>query len=116
MFIKRALHQINCPSIKEPENLLDSEGIRPDGVTAFPYKQGKCLTWDFTCVNTLQDNFLFECAKEVGKAVIGGEKRNDVTYEKLHKNYIFVPIAVEAFGSWGPRGLMFVKEIGRKIQ
>ena len=38
------------------------------------------------------------------------------TYEKLLRNYIFVPIAVETFGSWGPRGLEFIKEIGRKIQ
>ena len=37
-------------------------------------------------------------------------------YEKLLRNYIFVPIAVETFGLWGPRGLKFVKEIGRKIQ
>jgi hypothetical protein len=116
MLIKRALNQIDCPSIIEPENLLDSEGIRPDGVTAFPYKHGKCLTWDFTCVNTLQDTFLFECAKEAGKAAIGGEKRKDVTYEKLLRNYIFVPIAVETFGSWGKRGLKFIKEIGKKIQ
>ena len=72
--------------------------------------------WDFTCVNTVKDTFLFECAKESGKAAIGGEKRKDRTYEKLLRNYIFVPIAVETFGSWGPRGLKFVKEIGRKIQ
>ena len=50
------------------------------------------------------------------KAAIGGEKRKEVTYEKLLRNYIFVPIAVETFGSWGPRGLKFIKEIGRKIQ
>ena len=44
------------------------------------------------------------------------KKRKDVTYEKLLRNYIFVPIAVETFGSWGLRGLKFVKEIGKKIQ
>ena len=31
-------------------------------------------------------------------------------------DYIFVPIAVETFGSWGPKGLKFIKEIGKKIQ
>ena len=50
------------------------------------------------------------------KAAIGGEKRTDVTHEKLLRNYIFVPIAVETFGSWGPRGLKFIKEIGSKIK
>ena len=55
---------------------------------------------------------VFECAKEADKAAIG----KDVIYEKLLRNYIFVPIAVESFGTWGPRGLKFIKEIGRKIQ
>jgi hypothetical protein len=67
-------------------------------------------------LSTTKGTFLFECAKEAGKAAIGGEKRKDVTYEKLLRNYIFVPIAVETFGSWGPRGIKFIKEIGRKIQ
>ena len=56
-----------------------------------------------------------QCAKEAGKAVIGGEKKKNNHYEKLLRNYIFVPIAVETFGSWGPKGLKFIKEIGKKI-
>ena len=36
-------------------------------------------------------------------------------YEKLLRNYIFVPITVKTFGSWEPKGLKFIKEIGRKI-
>ena len=44
------------------------------------------------------------------------EYEKDITYEKLLRKYIFVSIAVETFGSWGPRGLKFIKEIGRKIQ
>ena len=35
---------------------------------------------------------------------------------KLLRNYSFVPIAVETFVSWGPLGLNFIKEIGRKIK
>ena len=64
----------------------------------------------------MKDTFLFECAKEAGKTAIGGEKKKDGHYEKLLRNYIFVPIAVETFGSWGPKGLKFIKEIGKKIQ
>ena len=29
---------------------------------------------------------------------------------------MFVPVAVETFGSWGPIGLNFIKDIGRKIR
>ena len=117
VLIKRALAQLEIPSILEPQHLIDSEGRVPDGVTAFPYKQGKCLTWDFTCINTICDTFLFQCAKEAGKAAVGGEKRKKSHYdEKLLKNYLFVPVAVETFGSWGPIGFKFIKEIGKKIQ
>ena len=117
VLIKRALAQLEIPSILEPHHLIDSEGRVPDGVTAFPFKQGKCLTWDFTCINTICDTFLFQCAKQAGQAAVGGEKRKKAHYDdKLLKNYIFVPIAVETFGSWGPIGFKFIKDIGRKIQ
>ena len=36
--IKRALSQINFPSILEPSNLVGVEGLIPDGVTVFPYR------------------------------------------------------------------------------
>ena len=63
-----------------------------------------CFCWYF--------RFLLVFAHEPVKL----KKRKDVTYETLLRNYIFVPIAVETFGSWGTRGLKFIKEIGRKIQ
>ena len=59
----------------EPKNLLNSQGLIPDGVIAFPYKQGKCLTWDFTCINTICDSYLFENAKESGKGAEAAKKK-----------------------------------------
>ena len=115
--IKRALAQINYPSILEPTNLIGAEGlIRPDGVTHFAYKQGKSLTWDFTCVDTLCDSYVHESAKEAGKAAQMAEVRKHNKYKDLKDNYMFTPIAVETFGSWGPESLKFIKEIGNKIQ
>ena len=37
-------------------------------------------------------------------------------YKDLKDNYLFTPIAIETFGSWGPESLKFIKEVGRKIQ
>ena len=34
----------------------------------------------------------------------------------LETTYIFVPITVETFGSWGATGLKFISEIGRNIE
>ena len=52
----------------EPSNLIGVEGLIPDGITHFPYKQGKSLTWDFTCVDTVCDSYVLDSAKEAGKA------------------------------------------------
>ena len=115
--IKRALAQINYPSMLEPSNLIGVEGsIRPDGITHFAYKQGKCLTWDFTCVDTLCDSYVHDTAKEAGKAAKMAETRKNNKYRDLKNNYLFTPIAVETFGSWGPESLKFIKDIGKQIQ
>ena len=37
-------------------------------------------------------------------------------YIDLTNNYLFTPIAIETYGSWGPESLKFIKEVGRKIQ
>ena len=114
--IKRALAQINFPSMLEPSNLIGVEGLIPDGITHFPYKQGKSLTWDFTCVDTVCDSYVHDSAKEAGKAEKNAETRKHNKYKDLKDNYLFTPIAIETFGSWGPESLKFIKEVGRKIQ
>lgn len=114
--IKRALAQINFPSILEPPNLIGVEGLIPDGVTVFPYKQGRCLAWDFTCVDTLCDTYIFDSTHEAGKAAKIAESKKNNKYKDLEANYFFTPIAVETFGSWGHESLKFIKDIGKKIQ
>ena len=114
--IKRALGQINFPSALEPSNLVGVENLIPDGVTVFPYRHGKCLTWDYTCIDTLCDTYVVESSREGGKAAKIAESKKKNKYKELEDNYEFVPIAMETFGSWGPEGLKFIKEIGKKIQ
>ena len=114
--IKRALAQINIPSMLEPSNLLGVEGLTPDGITHFPYKQGKCLTWDYTCVDTLCDSYVRDTAKEAEKAAKLAETKKHNKHRDLKDNYLFTPIAMETFGSFGPESLRFIKEVGKKIQ
>ena len=109
-------HKLTVLQCLNQKTLLDTEGLIPDGVTAFPYKQGKCLTWDFICINTISDSYLLETAKKAGKMALLAEMKKDQKYEKLMPNYYFVTIAIETFGTWGQRGLKFIKEIGGKLQ
>ena len=70
----------------------------------------------FTCVDTLCDSYVQDSAKEAGKAAKNAETRKHNKYKDLKDNYLFTPIAIETFGSWGPESLKFIKEVGRKIQ
>ena len=50
--ICRALRSAGIPSILEPVGLDRGDGKRPDGISTFPFSQGKAICWDATCVNT----------------------------------------------------------------
>ena len=113
--VKRALVSAEIPARREPLGLCRKDGKRPDGVTLFPYKQGKCLLWDATIVDTLADTYVSTNSKTSRKAAERAEKSKMILYEKLTKDYIFTPIAIETLGSWGKQGHELVKEIGRKI-
>ena len=47
--MKRALGSDQVPAIREPPGLVRIDFKRPEGLTLFPWSQGKSLVWDFTC-------------------------------------------------------------------
>ena len=85
-------------------------------MTLFPYKEGKSLVWDFTCVDTLASSYIKETSIRPGAAAEKAEKLKLSKYEEIRKDYFMVPIAVETFGAWGPEGAHLIKSIGKKIQ
>ena len=86
----------------EPPGLSRKDGKRPDGMTLFPYKEGRCLVWDFTCVNTIADSYLKDTCIQPGAGAEKAEKAKLSKYEEIRKDYYMVPIAVETFSAWGP--------------
>ena len=54
--ICRALKSAGIPSVLEPVGLNRGDGKRPDGITIFPFSQGKALCWNATCVNTFGES------------------------------------------------------------
>ena len=113
--IKRALSLADHPSRLEPVGLERKDGKRPDGLTLFPYKEGKCMVWDFTCVNTLAESHLKETSKRPGSAAEKAEKLKRSKYSELERDYYLVPIAVETCGGWGTEGAALIKSLGKII-
>ena len=76
--IRRALQTVGVPSlleVLEPTGIDRGDGKRPDGVTIFPYAEGKSLVWDATCVNTYTAAHLPATATAAGAAARDAEEK-----------------------------------------
>merc|ERR1712079_927855 len=92
--VKRALTTAEFPSRLEPTGLCRKDGKRPDGLTLFPYKMGKCLLWDVTCVDTFAESYISLTSVSSGSAAEKAEKGKIALYQELTNDYIFTPIAL----------------------
>ena len=60
--VYRALAASGVVAILEPRGLDRGDGRRPDGITVFPFRRGRMLMWDATCVNTFAGtNIIQKC-------------------------------------------------------
>ena len=101
----------------EPKYLFRDDGRRPDGATLDPWKAGRHLVWDFTCPDTLAPSHLANSAAHAGSAARKSEASEVAKYSRLRQKdeYIFVPIAVESLGTWGPSASELCKEVGARL-
>ena len=56
--ILRSLTQANIPATKVPNGLLRTDGMRSDGLTLLPWRDGHCLVQDVTIANTISSFLL----------------------------------------------------------
>ena len=113
--IKRALVSGNTAATREPLGVCRNDGKRPDGMSLYPYKQGKLLLWDFTCSDTLAMSHVEKSAKEAGSAAKEAETKKFNKYHELSHTYHLVPVSVETLGVWGETGLKFMKDVGKNL-
>ena len=99
----------------EPVGLDRGDGRRPDGLTVFPFSEGRSLCWDATCVDTYCDSALIESAIRPGAAADAAEVRKRTLYSSLTDRYRFEPLAVETSGVFGGGSAKFVVELGRRM-
>ena len=113
--IKKCLEKIGLPSILEPSGLDRSDGRRPDGITTFPWKHGKCLVWDATVVDAFSKSHIIASSIESESSAKSAEISKSRKYQSLVGNFYFQPFAFETTGCCGPSTSSFVEELGRKV-
>ena len=114
--VYRALAAAGVVATLEPRGLDRGDGRRPDGITIFPYRQGRMLMWDATCVNTFCSTHINECAITAGAAARAAEDRKRRRYEVIAQRYDFAPLAVETSGVLGPAFSELVLDIGTRVR
>ncbi|XP_055351591.1 uncharacterized protein LOC129597910 [Paramacrobiotus metropolitanus] len=104
------------PAKLEPRGTSHTTERRPDGCTTFAWKRGLCLAWDVTCVDTVALSHVKATSTTVGAAAVQAEDKKSRLYIYLAGRYLFVPIAFETMGPWGPSAIAFIKELGKRLQ
>ncbi|GAU95729.1 hypothetical protein RvY_07302 [Ramazzottius varieornatus] len=103
------------PAVLEPLGLSRDDGLRPDGKTMIPWKNGKELVWDVTVVDTLAKSYVGKTSEKVGAAAEDAEEKKIEKYQGIASQYLFVPLGFETFGSWGPAATELINAIGTKL-
>ena len=112
----RALAAAGIGAILEPVGLDRGGGKRPDGITVFPYRRGRMLMWDATCVNTFCKTNLIASASSAGAAALAAEESKRRKYAALAERYDFAPLAVETSGVLGSTFNDLLQDIGRRTR
>ena len=113
--IKRGLEQAGIPAWLEPVGLDRRDGRRPDGITVFPFSNGRSLAWDATCCDTFCKTNIGDTAHSPGSAATKAEERKRSFYSGITARHRFEPVAVETTGVFGKSTSKFIAELGRRI-
>ena len=114
--VKRTLESVKIPCHLEPSGLFRSDGKRPDGAPIVPWKGGKVLIWDATCLDTLAPSHLRLAVREAGAVADDAEFRKTQKYSNLVSSHYFVLLAVESLGVFGKEARSFLKELGQRVK
>ena len=97
--VQQVMMSAHIPSRLEPTGLMRLDGKRPDGVTLAPWKSGRLLVWDATCLDTLAALYRVHATSVPGKV-----ERKSRKYQGLPPGHLFAPITtIETLGAIGPR-------------
>ena len=112
--IKQTLTTANVPCHLEPAGLYGSDGKRRDGASVVPWKRGRILVWDVTCIDTLANSHRALALSEAGAVADDAEYRKKLKYNHLDSTHAFIPVAVETLGAFGREAQSFFREVARR--
>jgi len=114
--LARSLRSAEVPSVREPPGCSRADGKKPDGLTLVPWERGRSLVWDFTCVDTLCHSYIAQTEKVPGAAARLAEEKKRKKYAFLQDRFLFVPVAIETLGVYGPEANKFVAVLGERLK
>lgn len=107
--IKKTLMSAGIPALLEPVELDRRKGRRSDGMTIYPFSNGRGLICHATCVDTFDSgNDVIDCAEAVTLTAKVAQKAKRLKYRVLAEQRIFEPFAFEATSIFRPSALQTV--------
>ena len=113
--VRRALKSAGVPTLLEPQGIDRGDGKRPDGISLYPFSQGRSLVWDATCVNSFASSHVVAASVEAGAAAKAAEKAKRLKYNALADRFYFAPVAFETSGACGPSTRSLLKDLAARI-
>ena len=114
--IHRSLVSARVPSRLEPSGLLRSDRKRPDGMSIIPWSSGRLLVWDATCCDTFATSNLHLAVTDPGAVAARAENVKISKYAHLDSSYLFIPVAIETCGTFGPEAKKFLQDLRRRLK
>ena len=74
------------------------------------------MVLDATCPDTLAPSYRAHATQESGKVAASAEERKCEKYQGLPPGHIFTPVAIEILGAIGPKSMVFLRELRRRIR
>ena len=98
--VNRALVRGSIVAGKEPNGLVATSSLRPDGTTLIPWSAGKCLAWDATTPDTFAAKNKPATSEIAGAAAEQASLLKNQKYNALSPSQPFVWMVVKTLGVW----------------
>jgi len=93
---------------REPLSLCTRDNKRSGGVTQVPWKRGRCLAWDVTCLDTCGQSNVQASIIQAGSAAVAAAEKKTRKYSDIVSGVDFSTFATATSGVWGERALDLV--------